>query len=50
MLLLTFPHLKQDPGPVTTALVQAGASAEVLGVWRNWVQQDLQPIDEDEDF
>ena len=50
MLLLTFPHLKQDPGPVTSALLQAGASAEVLAVWRDWVQQDLQPLGDDNDF
>lgn len=50
MLLLTFPHLKQDLGPLTSALLQAGADAAVLAVWRDWVQQDLQPLDDDDDF
>ena len=50
MLLLTFPHLKEDPGAVTSALLQAGTDAAVLAVWRDWVQQDLQSIDEDDDF
>jgi hypothetical protein len=50
MLLLTFPHLKTDPGPVTNALQQAGASVEILAAWQDWVQQDIQPVDADDDF
>ncbi|WP_239112481.1 nucleotidyl transferase AbiEii/AbiGii toxin family protein [Halomicronema sp. CCY15110] len=50
MLLLTFPELKQDSGSVTAALAEAQASAEILAVWQDFVQQDIQPIDEDEDF
>ena len=50
MLLLTFPHLQADPGPVTHALQQAGASVEILAVWQDWVQQDRQPVDEEDDF
>ncbi|MEM6427062.1 MAG: nucleotidyl transferase AbiEii/AbiGii toxin family protein [Cyanobacteria bacterium P01_D01_bin.128] len=50
MLLLTFPDLKQDPGTVTDALVEAQVSVDILAVWQELVQQDIQPIDEDEDF
>jgi hypothetical protein len=50
MLLLTFPQLKQDPGSVTAALVEAQVGADILAVWQDFVQQDIQPVDEDEDF
>ena len=50
MLLLTFPDLKCDPGPVTQRLTAANAETEVLAAWRDLVQQELQPVDEDEDF
>ena len=44
------PHLKADPGPVTNALQQAGASVEILAVWQDCVQQDSEPVDEEDDF
>lgn len=50
MLLLAFPDLKGDPGPVTTELIEADAGAEIMAVWQDLVHQDIQPIDEDEDF
>jgi len=50
MLLLTFPDLKKDSGSVTEFLIEAQAGADILAVWQNLVQQDIQPIDEDEDF
>jgi hypothetical protein len=50
MLLLTYPELKVHPGPVTEALAAARATPEALSVWQDLVQQDIQPIDEDEDF
>ena len=50
MLLLAFPELKADPGPVTTALQALRASAPVMAVWQDLVQQDIQPLDEEEDF
>ena len=50
MLLLTYPELKAHPGPVTDALITARATPEALAVWQELVQQDIQPIDEDEDF
>ena len=50
MLLLTFPDLKEDSGSVTEYWVEAQAGADILAVWQDLVQQDIQPIDEDEDF
>ena len=50
MLLLTFPDLKRDPGPVTDLLVASGASPIVLAAWREIVAQDIRVSDEDEEF
>jgi hypothetical protein len=50
MLLLAFPELKADPGPVTEQLAVARATPEILAVWQDLIQQDLQPADEDDDF
>ncbi len=50
MLLLTFPHLKCNPGPVTDCLIAAGVDSGILNVWQEFVAQDIQPVDEDEDF
>jgi hypothetical protein len=50
MLLLTFPELKCDPGPVGNCLQAAGVDQTVMVVWKNFVSQDIQAADEDEDF
>lgn len=50
MLLLKFPELKRDPGPVSERLHAAGADSAVLAVWQEFVVQEIQPADEDEDF
>ena len=50
MLLLTFPDLNRDPGPVTQRLTAANVETEVLASWRDLVQQPLQPVDEDAAF
>lgn len=50
MLLLTFPDLKRDPGPVTDLLVASGASPIVLTAWREIAAQDIRVSDEDEEF
>ena len=43
LLLLTFPDLKCDTGPVVEQLHAAGATSEVLAVWHELViQLDLQ--------
>ncbi|MBI1929528.1 nucleotidyl transferase AbiEii/AbiGii toxin family protein [Candidatus Poribacteria bacterium] len=50
MLLLTFPELKRDPGPVTDRLQVTGATPDVLAVWQEFVAQEIQPADEDDEF
>ena len=49
MLLLKFPELKSDPGPITDQL-RALADPEVLTVWREIVSQEIVPEEEDEEF
>jgi hypothetical protein len=50
LLLLTFPELKSDPGPVTDCLHAAHADAAVLALWRELVAQEILPETEDDDF
>ena len=50
MLLLRFPALKRDPGPVTDRLRAASAGPEALAVWRELVAQEIRPTREDEGF
>ncbi len=50
VLLLTFPELKRDPGPVTERLISQGADAAVLATWKKLVEQELLPEDEEAGF
>jgi hypothetical protein len=50
MLLLTFPDLKCDPGPVRECLQAEGADPSVLTVWKEIVAQEIQPADEEDEF
>jgi hypothetical protein len=50
MLLLAFPDLKQVTGPVEERLRAAGASPEVLAIWRELVAQQISMADEDDEF
>ena len=50
MLLLTFPELKRDPGPVAERLRATGADAAVLALWKELVAQEIRPADEDDEF
>jgi hypothetical protein len=50
MLLLTFPDLKVSQGKVRDRLLAAKASTEVLQLWEEFVVQEIQAIDEDDDF
>jgi hypothetical protein len=47
MLLLTFPDLKSDTGPVRDRLEAAGADATALTAWRQLVAQEILPEDDD---
>jgi hypothetical protein len=50
VLLLKFPELKRDPGPVSACLHAAGANPAMLAVWQELVVQEIRPADEDGDF
>ncbi len=53
MLLLTFPELKTDAGPVRdrlAAMVADGADSTVLDTWKDLVAQEILPDDEDDKF
>lgn len=50
MLLLTFPKLKCDPGPVTDRLLAAGVASVVMAVWQEIVSTEIQPADEEDEF
>jgi hypothetical protein len=49
-LLLAFPELKRDPGPVTDRLEAAGADDGVLARWRALVAEDLRAEPDDAEF
>lgn len=48
MLLLTFPELKRESGPVADRLKAAGASAEILASWAELAAQEIQAANEDD--
>ena len=50
MLLLAFPELKRDPGPVTERLQAMGAAPAVLAAWQELVVQEIKAADEDDEF
>lgn len=50
VLLLSFPDLKRDVGPVTDRLVAMESAPSVLAVWRDLVAQDIQPEKEEDEF
>ena len=50
MLLLTFPELKHDTGPVLDQLHAADATPEALAVWHHLVAQEIRVAEEDEEF
>jgi hypothetical protein len=50
MLLLTFPDLKSETGPVVEHLTASGASPAVLDVWKELVSLEIEPEDEEDEF
>lgn len=50
LLVLTFPQLKCDPGPVTECLRAATHDERVLSLWRELVAQEIGLENEDDDF
>ena len=49
-LLLTFPELKTEHGPVADCLRAAGAPNAVLAAWKAVVAEEVLPPDEDAEF
>ncbi|MFQ5741182.1 MAG: nucleotidyl transferase AbiEii/AbiGii toxin family protein, partial [Acidobacteriota bacterium] len=49
-LLLTFPELKRQSGPVAERLRAAGVGPEVFSAWQELVAQELQIEDEGDEF
>ena len=47
LLLLAFPDLKKDPGPVTERLKALDAGTDTLATWKELVSQKLEADDED---
>ena len=50
MLLLTFPELKREDGPVAERLRAMGVGEAVLTVWRDFVSQPIQFEDDEDEF
>ncbi len=50
MLLLTFPELKREAGPVADRLRAANAEEHVSELWRDLVKQPIQSAEEDDEF
>jgi hypothetical protein len=50
MLLLAFPDLKCDPGPVSERLMEDGANEATMAAWREVVESKIEPQDEDSEF
>lgn len=47
ILLLTFPELKTEEGPVAERLRAAQATAKVMSAWKKLVAEEMLPDDED---
>jgi hypothetical protein len=50
ILLLTFPELKTEDGPVAERLRAAGATETVVAAWKDLVAQEILPEDEDSGY
>jgi Nucleotidyl transferase AbiEii toxin, Type IV TA system len=50
ILLLTFPELKSEEGPVMERLRASGADRSVIAAWKGLVAQEILPEDEDAGF
>lgn len=49
-LLLTFPDLKTEEGPVAERLCANGAGPEVMAAWKELVAEEILPEDDDDEF
>jgi hypothetical protein len=49
-LLLKYPELRLDQGPVFQLLVSAHASEDIIKTWRELLSEKIVPDDEDDEF
>ncbi len=49
-LLLAFPQFKHESSPVAERLKAAGADQAIFNVWKELVDREIQPADEEEEF
>jgi len=50
MLLLVFPNLKTESGPVEDSLKSLGASEGVMNFWRELVSEEIQESSDEDEF
>jgi hypothetical protein len=50
MLLLAFPDLKTESGPVESSLKSLGVSQAVMNSWRELVSEEIQESSDEEEF
>ncbi len=50
MLLLAYPELKCDPGPVTDSLNRMGVAPEILSVWTEFAKREISMPEEEDEF
>lgn len=50
MLLLAFPNLKTTDGLVSERLRAENAGEEIMKLWQEFVHQEIQTVDEDDEF
>ena len=50
MLLLRFPELKTEHGPVHERLDAAAATADLLATWKEIVAEEILPEDDADEF
>jgi len=50
MLLLAFPDLKTESGPVESSLKSLGVSQAVMNSWRELVSEEIQESNDEEEF
>jgi len=50
MLLLAFPNLKTESGPVEDSLKSLGASEGVMNFWRELVSEEIQESSDEDEF
>ena len=50
LLLLKFPDLKHEQGPVAEQLTILGAAPAIFAVWHEFVHQEIAPEDDEAEF